>query len=65
MTRFFDWLANQKKDVIGGRNISIQYDDWHKAGFQDLLKEQRLGGKLRRSLNSSMNDISQAIGYNE
>ena len=43
MTRFFDWLANQKKDVIGGRNISIQYDDWHKAGFQDLLKEQQIG----------------------
>ena len=65
MTDFFDWLSNQKKNVIGGRNISIQYDDWHKEGFQHLLKEQQLGGKLRRALNESMNEISQVIGYNE
>ncbi|HVK99976.1 MAG TPA: SDR family oxidoreductase [Dongiaceae bacterium] len=50
-----DWLSQQEKAAVGGRNISTQYDQWARAGFAELLEQHADFGKLRRSGNRELN----------
>jgi NAD(P)-dependent dehydrogenase (short-subunit alcohol dehydrogenase family) len=45
-----DWVVSQPKEIIGGRNISSQNDNWGK-GLEDILISDSSAGKLRRYRN--------------
>ena len=46
-----EWMFQQEKNVIGGRNISLVYDNWGSKKLQKLLKSDNDIYKLRRNKN--------------
>lgn len=46
-----EWMFNQNKDVIGGRNISLVYDAWDEKKLTNILKRNSDIYKLRRYKN--------------
>jgi NAD(P)-dependent dehydrogenase (short-subunit alcohol dehydrogenase family) len=46
-----DWVIGQSRDVVGGRNISLVYDDWGSDELNTLLQENTDMYKLRRNGN--------------
>lgn len=44
-----DWLCKQGKEISGGRNFSVVYDDWGKEGFSNRLKSNLNLYRLRRN----------------
>ena len=50
------------KESIGGRNISVQFDDWRNKEFNNFLKSDTNIYKLRRDFNNfSENDMSFSL----
>lgn len=47
----FKIIASNKK-VFGGRNISVENDEWNKNNFLNFLKDEKNIFKLRRNLNN-------------
>lgn len=47
-----DWLSMQPRARVGGRNFSVQHDDWGRPGCTDALDADPDIGKLRRHGNS-------------
>ena len=43
-----DYLIQLPKNIIGGRNISFEFDDWKSSKFIKLLKKDQNRFKLRR-----------------
>lgn len=54
---FFDWIKDQPKNTIGGRNISIPYDSWNEKDYAKFLNSNSDIGKLRRYKNKELNSI--------
>jgi len=46
-----EWMFQQKKKIIGGRNISLVYDNWNTKKLQYLLEKNSDIYKLRRYMN--------------
>jgi short-subunit dehydrogenase len=46
-----EWMFQQKKNILGGRNISLVYDNWGSTKLQKLLKSDKNIYKLRRHKN--------------
>lgn len=46
-----EWMFQQEKNVIGGRNISLVYDNWGSKKLKKLLKSDNDIYKLRRNKN--------------
>jgi short-subunit dehydrogenase len=46
-----EWMFHQEKNVIGGRNISLVYDNWGSKKLKKLLKSDNDVYKLRRNKN--------------
>ena len=47
----FKIIASNKK-IFGGRNISVENDEWHNNNFLNFLKDEKNIFKLRRNLNN-------------
>lgn len=42
-----DWILNEKKEIVAGRNFSAVHDPWNKKEIQDIVKNEN-NFKLRR-----------------
>lgn len=49
-----DWMVSRPRDVIGGRNMSLVFDDWGNPKLDELLKEDPNMYKLRRNGNEKL-----------
>ena len=49
-----DWALSQRKKVVGGRNISLVYDDWGSKKLNNLLLKNTNIYKLRRFGNNKL-----------
>lgn len=48
-----DWIIEQPKEVVGGRNFSVGHDNWRNgASFEEFLKENSNFLKIRRHGNN-------------
>ena len=54
LIRCIDWLLNEKKEIVGGRNFSAVFDPWDKKTIKSLSKDSNLF-KLRRYGNEKYN----------
>ena len=52
---FIDWISTQPAEVIGGRNFSVEYDDWRSEKFAGMLRADNELGRLRRYGNQVLN----------
>lgn len=43
-----EWLCNQGKEIVGGRNFSVVYDNWGNEKLAEILKTDNNMYKLRR-----------------
>lgn len=48
-----EWMFKQKKNIIGGRNISLVYDNWNSEKLEQMLKNDSDMYKLRRYKNTA------------
>ena len=48
-----EWMFKQKKNIIGGRNISLVYDNWNCEKLEQMLKNDSDMYKLRRYKNTA------------
>jgi len=48
-----EWMFKQKKNIIGGRNISLVYDNWGSKKLEQMLKNDSGMYKLRRYKNNA------------
>ena len=46
------WILNQKKNIVGGKNISLVHDNWGNKKFKNLLKNNPDIYTLRRKGNN-------------
>lgn len=46
-----EWLCNQGKEITGGRNFSVVYDNWGDEKLSQILKSNSNAYKLRREGN--------------
>lgn len=53
VTSFVNWIIAQPREVVGGRNFSVVYDDKDNDCFADTLKNNTDMYKLRRFMNQS------------
>lgn len=49
-----DWVIGESRDVVGGRNISLVYDDWGNPELNRALRDDNDMYKLRRSGNDKL-----------
>ncbi len=49
-----DWIVNSPRDVIGGRNFSLVFDDWGNEALDVMLRDDPDMYKLRRSGNGRL-----------
>lgn len=49
-----DWMVSRPRDVIGGRNLSLVFDDWGNPDLDRLLREDPNMYKLRRYGNEKL-----------
>ena len=54
LIKCIDWLLNEKKEIVGGRNFSAVFDPWDKKTIKSLSKDSNLF-KLRRYGNEKYN----------
>ena len=50
---FVEWVIKQPKNVVGGRNFSVAYDDIHHMDFLETISNTSDMYKLRRFMNES------------
>jgi len=50
LTSFFDWIETAPRDLVTGRNFSLQGDDWAATNFLQKLKSDPNNHKLRRGM---------------
>lgn len=55
-----DWISSMEKSVIGGRNISVAFDNWRAPEFKNFLSGNPNAGKIRRYQNEELNQITEA-----
>jgi short-subunit dehydrogenase len=62
-----DWVLSQSKKIVGGRNISLVYDDWGSKKLNNLLLKNTNIYKLRRFGNDKLirKKIINLKNYNE
>lgn len=53
VVKFIDWIINQPKAVVGGRNFSVVHDDITNGDFLDKIVSTPSMYKLRRFMNDS------------
>lgn len=53
VVQFIDWIINQPKEVVGGRNFSVVYDDIHHENFINKIINTPNMYKLRRFMNEA------------
>lgn len=49
-----EWILNQDKEIIGGRNFSAVHDPWGSRKLEELLLNDPSAFKLRRHSNSTL-----------
>ena len=49
-----DWMVSRPREVVGGRNLSLVFDDWGNPELDTLLAEDPNMYKLRRSGNEKL-----------
>ncbi|MFM7273637.1 MAG: SDR family NAD(P)-dependent oxidoreductase [Gammaproteobacteria bacterium] len=49
-----DWTLQQPRSVVGGRNLSVQHDNWSSEALAGILEADANAGKLRRHGNATM-----------
>jgi NAD(P)-dependent dehydrogenase (short-subunit alcohol dehydrogenase family) len=54
VVKCINWLSDQNKKHVGGRNFSVQNDAWGTAEFDDVLINTIHAGKLRRFANDEL-----------
>jgi short-subunit dehydrogenase len=62
-----EWMFGLKKNIIGGRNISLVYDNWNSKKLEKMLKKDSDMYKLRRYKNTAYvrKKIINEINYGE
>jgi FkbM family methyltransferase len=51
-SKFLFKLIRNKSSLMGGRNISFEFDEWYQKEYLELLKNDENMHKLRRSMNN-------------
>lgn len=55
-----NWVISQPKEVVGGRNFSVVYDNWGDPKLNNALLENKDVYKLRRYGNELFNEIKES-----
>ena len=50
-----NWIIEQQKSIVGGRNLSVPFDLWKTESFPTILDQNPNNGKLRRYGNDELN----------